>query len=46
MVLPRSESVSLLPSSMAVKCGLCLTWSEQPKTGFSLDAAQIRSEAS
>ena len=29
-----SEISSLLPSSVTVQPGLCLTWSETPKTGF------------
>ena len=34
-ILPKSEISSLLPSSVAVQPGLCRTWSETPKTGFS-----------
>ena len=33
-LLPKSEISSLLQSSVAVKPGLCGTWSETPKTGF------------
>ena len=33
-LLPKSEITSLQPSSVAVKPGLCRTWSETPKTGF------------
>ena len=33
-LLPKSEMSSLQPSSVAVQPGLCLTWSETPKTGF------------
>ena len=33
-LLPKSEILSLYPSSVAVQQGLCLTWSETPKTGF------------
>ena len=33
-LLPKSEFSSLWPSSVAVQPGLCLTWSETPKTGF------------
>ena len=33
-LLPKSEISSLYPSSVAVQPGLCLTWSETPKTGF------------
>ena len=34
-LLPKSEISSLYPSSVAVQHGLCRTWSETPKTGFS-----------
>ena len=33
-LLSKYELLSLLPSSVAVQSGLCLTWSETPKTGF------------
>ena len=33
-LLSKSEISSLYPSSVAVQAGLCLTWSETPKTGF------------
>ena len=33
-LLPKSESSSLKPSSLAVQPGLCRTWWETPKTGF------------
>ena len=33
-LLSKSESSSLLPSSVTVQTGLCRTWSETPKTGF------------
>ena len=33
-LLPKSEIVSFLTSSVAVQPGLCLTWSETSKTGF------------
>ena len=33
-LLSKYENTSLLPSSVAVKPGLCRTWSETPKTGF------------
>ena len=31
---PKAEISSLWPSSVIVQPGLCLTWSETPKTGF------------
>ena len=34
-LLPKSEILSLQPSSIVVQPGLCRTWSETPKTGFS-----------
>ena len=34
-LLLKSEISSLLPSSVAVQLGLCRTWSETAKTGFS-----------
>ena len=40
-LLPISESSCLKPSSVAVQPGLCATWSETPKTGFSHNEAQI-----
>ena len=33
-LLPKSEISSIEPSSLIVESGLCLTWSETPKTGF------------
>ena len=33
-LLPKSEILSSLPSSVAVQTDLCQTWSETPKTGF------------
>ena len=33
-LLPKSESPSLYPSSVAAQPGLCWTWSETLKTGF------------
>ena len=33
-LLPKSEISRLLPSSVVVRPGLCLTWSETLKTGF------------
>ena len=33
-LLPKSETSSLYPSSVAVQPGLYQTWSETPKTGF------------
>ena len=33
-LLSKSEISRLYPSSVAVQPGLCLTWSETPKTGF------------
>ena len=33
-LLPRYETASVQPSSVAAQPGLCLTWSETPKTGF------------
>ena len=33
-LLPKSEISSLYSSSVAVRPGLCRTWSEIPKTGF------------
>ena len=33
-LLPKSEILSLEPSSVAAQPGLCATWSETPKTGF------------
>ena len=33
-LLPKSEISSLKPSSVSVQPGLCLIWSETPKTGF------------
>ena len=33
-LLPKFEISSLFPSSVAEQPGLCLTWSETPKTGF------------
>ena len=33
-LLPKSEMSSLSPSSVTAQTGLCLTWSETPKTGF------------
>ena len=33
-LLPKSEISSLYQSSVAVQPGLCMTWSETPKTGF------------
>ena len=33
-LLLKSEISSLYPSSVAVQPGLCVTWSETPKTGF------------
>ena len=33
-LLPKYEISSLSPSSVAVQHGLCLTWSETPKTRF------------
>ena len=33
-LLPKSEILSLYPSSVPVQAGLCGTWSENPKTGF------------
>ena len=33
-LLSKSENSSLQLSSVAVQLGLCLTWSETPKTGF------------
>ena len=33
-LLPKSEILSFLTCSVAVQPGLCLTWSETPKTGF------------
>ena len=33
-LLLKSEISSLYPSSVAVQPGLCLTWSETPKTSF------------
>ena len=33
-LLPKSENLSLLPSSVAIQPGLCWTWSETLKTGF------------
>ena len=41
LLLPKSEISSLQPSSVAVQPGLCRTWSETPKTGFSHNEAQI-----
>ena len=35
-LIPKSEISSLLPSSVAVQPGLCLTWSETAKIGFVL----------
>ena len=34
-LLPKSEISSFYPSSVNVQPGLCQTWSETPKTGFS-----------
>ena len=33
-LLPKSEILSVQPSSVVVQPGLCWTWSETPKTGF------------
>ena len=33
-LLPKYETSSHQPSSVAVQPGLCQTWSETPKTGF------------
>ena len=33
-LLPKSEISGLYPSSVVVQPGLCLTWSETPKTGI------------
>ena len=33
-LLPKTEILSLWPSSVAVQPGLCLTWLETPNTGF------------
>ena len=33
-LLPKYEVSSFLPSCVAAQPGLCLTWSETPKTGF------------
>ena len=33
-LLPEYEISSLQPSFVAVQPGLCMTWSEPPKTGF------------
>ena len=33
-LLPKSETLSLKPCSVAVQPALCRTWSEIPKTGF------------
>ena len=33
-LLHKSEISSLLPSSVPVQSGLCLTWSETPEIGF------------
>ena len=33
-LIPKSDISSLQPSSVAIKPGLCWTWSETPKTGF------------
>ena len=41
LLLPKSEISRLEPSSMAVQPGLCRTWSEIPKTGFSQNKAHI-----
>ena len=40
-LLPKSEIVSFLPSSVAVQHDFCRTWSETPKTGFSYNEAQF-----
>ena len=34
-LLPKSEISSFLPSCVVVQPGLCRTWSETPRTGFS-----------
>ena len=34
LLISKSKISSLLPSSVAVQLGLCLTWSENPKTCF------------
>ena len=33
-LLPKSEILSILPSSVAVQPDFCRTWSETPKTDF------------
>ena len=33
-LLPKSEISSFYPSSVAIQPGLCLIWSETPKTSF------------
>ena len=33
-LLPKYEISSISPSSLIVQPGLCVTWSETPKTGF------------
>ena len=40
-LLPKSDISSLYSSSVAVQPGLCRTWSETPKTGFSHNEANI-----
>ena len=41
-LLSKSEISSLYSSSVVVQPGLCGTWSETPKTGFSHIEAQIK----
>ena len=40
-LLSKSKIASLSPSSVAEQPGLCRTWSETPKTGFSQNEAHI-----
>ena len=40
-LLPKFEMSSLFPPSVAEQPGLCWTWPETPKTGFSHDEALL-----
>ena len=40
-LLPKSEISSLYTSTVAVQPGLCRTWLETPKTGFSLSSSYM-----
>ena len=42
LFVPKSEISSLCPSAAAGQHGLCRTWSETPKTDFSLDTTQFQ----